>query len=110
VWIGNDALANGLVDSLGGYDDAVKAAAELAMLKEGDYRVQRVAPEMDWTQRLAMRLKMSVARLAGQVLGSQNTSVMAMLGHFSPLQKGLLRLQQMSRPGEAYAYCFCTPE
>lgn len=110
VWIGNDALANGLVDSLGGYDDAVKAAAELAMLKEGDYRVQRVAPEMDWTQRLAMRLKMSVARLAGQVLGSQNTSVMALLGHFSPLQKGLLRLQQMSRPGEAYAYCFCTPE
>lgn len=110
VWIGNDALANGLVDSLGGYDDAVKAAAQLAMLKDGDYRVQRVAPEMDWTQRLAMRLKMSVARLAGQVLGSQNTSLMALLGHFSPLQKGLLRLQQMSRPGEAYAYCFCTPE
>ena len=110
VWIGSDALGKGLVDGLGGYDDAVKAAAELAMLKEGDYRVQRVAPEMDWTQRLAMRLKMSVARLAGQVLGSQNTSVMALLGHFSPLQKGLLRLQQLSRPGEAYAYCFCTPE
>jgi protease-4 len=110
VWIGSDALGKGLVDNLGGYDDAVKAAAELASLKEGDYRVQRVEPEMDWAQRLALRLKMSVARAAGQVLGSQKSSIIALLGHFTPLQKGLLRLQQMSRPGEAYAYCFCTPE
>ncbi|MFT8229744.1 MAG: signal peptide peptidase SppA [Enterobacterales bacterium] len=34
VWIGNDALSNGLVDKLGDFDDAIKKAAELAHLKE----------------------------------------------------------------------------
>jgi protease IV len=30
VWSGNQALANGLVDALGGMDDAVKIAADKA--------------------------------------------------------------------------------
>ena len=34
VWTGQDAKANGLVDSLGDFDDAVKKAAELAKLKQ----------------------------------------------------------------------------
>lgn len=33
VWTGEDAKANGLVDSLGDFDDAVKKAAELAKVK-----------------------------------------------------------------------------
>ena len=33
VWTGQDAKANGLVDSLGDFDDAVAKAAELAKLK-----------------------------------------------------------------------------
>ncbi len=34
VWTGEDAKANGLVDSLGDFDDAVAKAAELAKLKQ----------------------------------------------------------------------------
>ncbi|WP_312311831.1 signal peptide peptidase SppA [Atlantibacter sp.] len=34
VWTGQDAKANGLVDSLGDFDDALKKAAELAKLKQ----------------------------------------------------------------------------
>lgn len=34
VWIGSDALQNGLVDHLGDFDDAVNTAAELAKLQE----------------------------------------------------------------------------
>ncbi|MDA8478928.1 signal peptide peptidase SppA [Citrobacter sp. Awk 4] len=34
VWTGQDAKANGLVDSLGDFDDAVTKAAELAKLKQ----------------------------------------------------------------------------
>ncbi|EHG2951369.1 signal peptide peptidase SppA [Salmonella enterica subsp. diarizonae serovar 53:r:z35] len=34
VWTGKDAKANGLVDSLGDFDDAVAKAAELAKLKQ----------------------------------------------------------------------------
>ncbi|MGP2969382.1 signal peptide peptidase SppA [Serratia marcescens] len=34
VWLGSDAKANGLVDQLGDFDDAVKKAAELAKLQQ----------------------------------------------------------------------------
>lgn len=110
VWIGSDAQSRGLVDALGGYDDAVKAAAELASLKEGEYRVQRAEPELDWAQSLAMRLKVSVARQVGSVVGPQPSVLAALAGRFTRLQHELLRLQQGSRPGQAYAYCFCTVE
>lgn len=44
VWSGIEAKANGLVDELGGVDDAIKVAAKAAKLKDGDYRV-RYYPE-----------------------------------------------------------------
>lgn len=40
VWSGAEAKQNGLVDALGGFDDAVKLAAQAAKLKEGDYRLR----------------------------------------------------------------------
>jgi len=40
VWTGNDALSNGLVDELGGLDDALKYAAELAEID--NYRVKEL--------------------------------------------------------------------
>lgn len=44
VWSGVEAKENGLVDVLGGVDDAIKIAAKAAKLNEGDYRV-RYYPE-----------------------------------------------------------------
>lgn len=41
VWTGSDAKANGLVDALGDFDDAVAKAAELAKVKQ---------PQLDWYQ------------------------------------------------------------
>lgn len=40
VWSGIEAKANGLVDVLGGLDDAIKIAAKKAKLKEGDYKAR----------------------------------------------------------------------
>ncbi len=44
VWTGEQAKQNGLVDELGGLAEAITAAAKLAKLKEGDYRL-RYLPE-----------------------------------------------------------------
>lgn len=41
VWTGSDAKANGLIDALGDFDDAVAKAGELAGIKQ---------PELDWYQ------------------------------------------------------------
>lgn len=38
VWSGIEAKANGLVDVLGGLEDAIKIAAKKAKLKEGEYK------------------------------------------------------------------------
>lgn len=38
IWTGNDALKNGLVDELGGLDEALKYAAKIAKIK--DYRIE----------------------------------------------------------------------
>ena len=40
VWSGIEAKSNGLVDVLGGLDDAIKIAAKKAKLKEGDYKAK----------------------------------------------------------------------
>jgi protease-4 len=44
VWSGIEAKENGLVDVLGGVNDAIKIAAKAAKLNEGDYRI-RYFPE-----------------------------------------------------------------
>mgnify|MGYP002778032259 CR=1 FL=1 len=50
VWSGAEAKQNGLVDQLGGLDDAIKLAAREAKLKEGGYRVRYPARKTFWQQ------------------------------------------------------------
>ena len=40
VWTGTQGKAIGLVDQLGGLDDAIKLAAQSAKLKDGDYKLK----------------------------------------------------------------------
>lgn len=60
AWTGRDALANGLVDRLGRFDDALKSAASRAKLAPG-YRVQYLEAEESRLQRLLDRLGFTVA-------------------------------------------------
>ncbi len=50
VWLGKDALSIKLVDQLGGLDDAVKKAAQLA--KVDSYYTEEYPAEEDWTEKL----------------------------------------------------------
>lgn len=50
VWIGNDAIKIKLVDQLGGLDDAVKKAAQLAKIK--DYYTADYPAPASWTDQL----------------------------------------------------------
>lgn len=50
VWLGNDALKIGLVDQLGGLDDAVRKAAALA--KSSDYYTAEYPAPLKWTDQL----------------------------------------------------------
>ena len=52
VWIGSDAKALGLVDTLGDLPGAIEAAAKRAGLSAGSYGIEYVEPELSWPERV----------------------------------------------------------
>jgi protease IV len=104
VWVGSDALARGLVDELGSYDDAVKAAAALAKLPAG-YAVQRVEPSLSWAEALALQIRVRFAHFAGGVIGPSLQPVRAVL---EPLQAEFESVRHMAEARDGLAYCFCS--
>jgi protease IV len=61
VWTGADARAAGIVDELGGVDDAIAKAASLAGLEEDEYAVRWIEQERSWRDALAWQLRATVA-------------------------------------------------
>ena len=109
VWIGSEAERLGLVDRLGGLDQAVQSAAELAGLAPGSYGVERLAPELGWAGQLAIGL----IRITGPALSAVDLE--------SPLPDSLDRLldtateplelfERLNDSRGIYAYCFCDVE
>ena len=113
VWAGVDAQSRGLVDHLGSFDDAVRAAAKRAHLS--DYKLQFLEPELSWAQSLAMAVKVRAVR----VLASTGLADVSDLSAFAPLTKlaqatplarETLRLSHLNQANRLYAYCFCSAQ
>lgn len=107
VWIGTQAKQRGLVDKLGGLDDAITAAAERANLGD-DYAVSYVERPMSNWETLALRLSNSEAAVA---IGKQFAlpSLPRGLIDSSDLRAARLLLDSLGRKTFAsYAHCFCT--
>jgi protease IV len=114
VWAGRDALGLGLVDTLGGYDDALRAAARRANLG-ADYRVRRIEPELTWGQQLALSMRSEYSATVDRVSRGLGLEVaVRQLGvvpqAFDPVARELARWQRMASASHVYAYCFCSPE
>lgn len=74
VWTGRDALAQGLVDRLGGLDDAVKAAAQRAKLADGSWRLQYLETQPGRLERLLERFGLAeLVALLPQPAGTHAT-------------------------------------
>ncbi len=105
VWAGEDAKRIGLVDELGSFDDAVKAAARRARLT--DYDVEFVEPELSWAQQLVLQVKTRAVR--SLVSADEHTLALAQVANrFDPLRREVERLSHFSVPNRLYAYCFCS--
>jgi protease IV len=113
VWIGSDAKLHGLVDTLGGYDDAVKAAARRAKLPDG-YDVKRIQPKLSWAEQLAMQLRLTGVRLSSSLFGSAIKSVETSLAPLAPLaavhSQWAQQIEALTTTGRPMAYCFCAVE
>lgn len=84
VWTGTQGKALGLVDQLGGLDDAVKLAAQSAKLKAGDYRLK-----------YQPRQKPFFEQLMSSFSDDQETRVQAQLGELAPYVKYLKKLKTL---------------
>jgi len=99
VWTGSDAKANGLVDALGDFDDAVAKAAELAKIQQ---------PHLNWYQEEPGVLNTLFSQLdASAALPS---SVQALLPApvkevISAMKKQPGLLGELNDPQNRYAFC-----
>ena len=102
VWSGADALGLGLVDALGGYQDAIDHAAELAGLGD-DYSVDFPEAKGGLGAALGLRIRAGLASLVAPLLPA---GVLPQLpAALSPLVAEAQRLARLTDPRSLYAYC-----
>jgi protease IV len=96
VWSGAQARQLGLVDEIGGLDDAIASAAKMAGLAEGRYELEEFKPEV----------LIPFRRWLG-VFGTEGSATARLL------EKPIAELQRLLRvfsdPRGLYAHCFCVP-
>jgi len=107
VWIGGDALEIGLVDNLGGIDDAIASAASLAGLEAGEYEIDYVARELSFSERLLLQY----ARLFGLLFSFTDlggNGVNAVLQRLAGAVGSELAVFELwNDPRGIYYHCFC---
>jgi protease-4 len=104
VWSGEEALANGLVDELGGLEDAIAGAAELAEMD--DYGEILIEKELSSTQQMILDL-LSIAKTLGvdpAALATAPSPIELFANHLHEL---LASVAQFNDPLGMYSHCFC---
>ena len=101
VWTGEDAKANGLVDSLGDFDDAVAKAAELAKLKQW---------HVDYYQQDPSLFSMVLSSMNGSVRAALPEALQAYLpaplsATAKVMKEESARLAAFNDPQNRYAFC-----
>jgi len=101
VWTGRDALKLGLVDKLGGLDEAIASAAKRAQLGK-DYQVKNIRPKLG-VRELIMENLMGEARtiMAGMFPESMSIIPESLRTGFRTLKLSLL----IKPAGGIYAWC-----
>lgn len=98
VWIGQDALKNGLVDQLGDFDDAVMKAAELA--KIDSVELDWMKPELSFMDQLLLELTTNVQAAMPDVLQAFLPPAVA-----TDIRQQAQFFLKMNDPQNRYAFC-----
>ncbi len=102
VWSGEDAHKLGLVDNMGGLQDAIKAAAKRADLAD-DYQVKYMEREKTFKEKVMEKLGSGMVQAMGEPVASANrlpvhTSLMRLLAEQAE------KLARLNDPNGVYAY------
>ena len=106
VWTGADALRHGLVDELGGLEDAIVYAAELVDIAEGEYGRKPITTELSPTEQMIVDMLGTAKSFGLQLdfLRSEPTSLQRLAGR---LEEALAPLTEFDDPKGVYAHCLC---
>ena len=108
VWSGADAKKLGLVDELGGYQDAIRLAAKLAKLGK-DYDVVYDDREPGIGEALGLRVRSAAARVVAPLLPQD--ALPKLPRALAPVVAEMQRIERLADPRNVYAYCFaCSPD
>lgn len=106
VWTGVDAFENGLVDQLGGLDDAVGIAAELGGLAEGEYGQISIEPKLSPTEQMILDM-LTVAKRIGLDPSTFVAAPTPIVTFADRLQAMLAAVTKFNDPKGVYSHCFC---
>lgn len=111
IWSGEDAKGLGLVDQLGGLDQAIEAAAGRAKLAKG-YRVWYVEKERSLRERLLARMAAEARGLAVAAGWVDETPppALSVAGSLRSLRSEVERLSRWNDPRGVYAHCLCSED
>ena len=108
VWIGTDALELGLIDQMGGLQDAIDAAANLAGLEAGDFGIQYLDQELKLLERIVLRLVGFVRHAAAELGITMGGGSSGPLEKFVRLiEQELSELTRWNDPRGLYYHCLC---
>ena len=106
VWLGSDAKANGLVDQLGDFDDAVKKAAELAKLQQWQLNWFVDTPSL--SDMVLSQLGVSVHAMLPAAIQAILPAPLASVANAVKEQPGLFN--NLNDPQNRYAICLTCGE
>ncbi|WP_137651560.1 signal peptide peptidase SppA [Escherichia albertii] len=101
VWTGQDAKANGLVDSLGDFDDAVAKAAELAKLKQ--WHLEYYVDEPTFFDKVMDNMSGSVQAMLPETFQAMLPAPLASVA--STVKSESDKLAAFNDPQNRYAFC-----
>lgn len=101
VWTGQDAKANGLVDSLGDFDDAITKAAELAKLKQ--WHLEYYQDEPTFFDRIMDSMSGSVRAMLPEAIQAMLPAPLATAA--SAVKAESDKLAAFNDPQNRYAFC-----
>ena len=101
VWTGQDAKANGLVDSLGDFDDAVAKAAELAKVKQ--WHLEYYVDEPTFFDKVMDNMSGSVRAMLPDAIQAMLPAPLASVA--STVKSESDKLAAFNDPQNRYAFC-----
>jgi len=106
IWAGSEAVNNGLVDVIGGIDEAVKEAAKLANLDEGNYGKVFIEDQIGSMKLLTQSSLETLSTLGfNDGMNKRKSNSITLIDRY--LKEIIPPVMHFNDPKGIYAYCFC---